>query len=106
MFDRKVPAVMAPVSSAESVLRKAASLVGGDREATHGDKVDNHENIASLWNAYLDLKNIEAAITAHDVAIMMVLLKAARTKTGSLNLDDYVDMAGYAGVAAEIASRD
>lgn len=42
------------------------------------------------------------SITADQVALMMVLLKVARTKTGGLNIDDYVDMAGYAGVAGEI----
>lgn len=35
---------------------------------------------------------------------MMVLLKAARTRTGTFNLDDFVDMAGYAGCAGEIAA--
>ena len=35
----------------------------------------------------------------------MVLLKVARTKTGSLNRDDFVDMVGYAGLAGEIAGK-
>lgn len=82
---------------AGAVCARAAALVGGDREKTHGNKTTNHQNIAALWSAYLGV-----SITADQVALMMVLLKVARTKTGSLNHDDYVDMAGYAGVAGEI----
>ena len=44
-------------------------------------------------------------INAVQVALMMNLLKVARTKTGDFNLDDFVDMTGYAGCAGEIASR-
>lgn len=90
------------------VCAKAANLVGGDRQKTHGDKVENHNNIARLWNAFLlNKKNYTVGIplNAHDVAILMALLKIARTQSGSHNLDDYVDLAGYAGVAAEIAER-
>ena len=85
---------------AEEICRRAADLVGGDRARQHGQPQAAHMRIAALWSAYLDLP-----ITAHDVAILMVLLKVGRTSTGSLNLDDYVDVAGYAGIAAELASH-
>ena len=84
---------------AVDICQEAASLVGGDRQRTHGDKTQNHLNIATLWTAYLGVP-----ITAQQAAVMMVLLKVARTKLGALNRDDYVDMAGYAGVAGEIAA--
>ena len=58
-------------------LAKASTLVAGARENDYGDKVHNHNNIARLWSAYLDTE-----IKAHDVAIMMTLLKVARTKLG------------------------
>ena len=45
-------------------------------------------------------------ITARDAALMMMLLKVARTKTGTYNPDDYVDAAGYSAIAAEVARRD
>lgn len=86
--------------SAPGVIASALALTGGDRASQHGDKVDNHQNIAALWTAFLG-----HPITADQVALMMVLLKVARTKTGSLNRDDFVDMAGYAGVAGEIIGR-
>lgn len=86
--------------NAADICAKAAEIVSGDREKTHGDKVENHANIAALWTAY---KGFE--ITAHDVALMMALLKIARTKAGDSNPDDYVDGAGYMACAAEIRSR-
>jgi hypothetical protein len=93
-------------SSAGAILRRAAELVGGDRQATHGNKVANHDNIAALWTVFLRRKLRDGtAVTALDVALMMVLLKVARTLTGSYNPDDYIDAAGYAGVAGEIAAR-
>lgn len=83
--------------SAAAVCAKAAELVGGDREKQHGAKQENFDNIAALWSAYLGVP-----ITARQFAVLMVLLKVARAKTGEFNLDDYVDMAGYAGCAAEV----
>ena len=66
----------------------------------HGEPKVAHTRIAAFWSAYLD-----HPITAHDVAIMMILVKVARTKNGTINLDNYVDVAGYAGVAAELVSH-
>ena len=93
--------------NAQLICEKAAGLVSGAREQTHGDKVINHQNIADLWNAYLWGYDIdeESLLTPQDVAVMMCLLKIARTQEGGFNLDDFVDMAGYAGCAGEIAMR-
>lgn len=98
------------MTNAEDVCRTAADLVGGDRAKTHGDKVENHANIARFWNAHLQVKYPPRhfdmpELTALDVAQMMALLKSARQCHGAFNLDDYVDQAGYAGVAGEIAAR-
>jgi len=89
---------------AGEICETAAKLVSGDRENTHGDKVENHQNISRLWNAYLGWRlNTGCYLSAKDVALMMALVKIARTKTGAFNPDDYVDLAGYAGCAGEIA---
>ena len=79
------------------ILSDANKLVGGDREKDYGDKVKNHTNIAKLWSAYLDIK-----VNAHDVAIMMALLKMARTKLGKVSKDTYIDMSAYSAIAGEI----
>ena len=79
-------------------LEDALKLTSDNRQTTHGDKIRNHCNIASLWGAYLGKE-----ITARDVALMMALLKIARTKLGNHNRDDYIDGAGYLAIAGEIA---
>ncbi len=85
--------------SASAILYKAAELVDGDRQETHGRKQDNFQNISMLWSAYLEMD-----LSPKNVANMMVLLKVARTKTGKFNIDDYIDMAGYAGCSGELDS--
>ena len=82
-------------------LEKASALVAGDREKDYGDKVHNHNNIARLWSAYLDVK-----IEAHDVAILMTLLKIARTKLGIVSEDTYIDMSAYGAIAGEIKFKE
>lgn len=91
---------------AKEICERASGLVSGDRAAQHGDKIVNHWNIAHMWNAYLFQcrDQPESDLTALDVAHMMALLKIARTQAGSFNADDYIDLAGYAGVAGEIAA--
>ena len=93
--------------SAKSLLTCAAELVSGSRAAQHGPKERNHQNIADHWNAYLGAR-LDRPLSALDVALMMAELKIARAK-GSIqmglepNPDNFVDLAGYAGVAGEIA---
>ena len=90
--------------NAVSVLNQAASLVGGDRDRVHGDKHETFEKIATLWNAWLQVRSEPAApLNAHDVAQMMSLMKKARTQNGARNGDDYVDDAGYSACAGELA---
>lgn len=94
------------VTTAQTVLETATNLVGGERARTHGDKLANHEKIARLWNAHLENRLDPAApLSALDVALMMGLLKIARVTSGTHNPDNYVDLAGYAAVAGEIAER-
>ncbi len=88
---------------AGEILAAATEAVDGDREKTHGDKLMNHQNIAVLWDAYLRIRPNEP-LTVCDVALMMALLKIARTHSGEHNPDDYVDLAGYAACAGEMAN--
>ena len=83
----------------EELLEEARKLVGNDRHEDYGDKLKNHQNIAKLWSAYLDVK-----ISAHDVAICMGLLKIARLKHAHKK-DSYLDLAAYAAIAGEIEER-
>ena len=88
----------------EEILKKAKELVTGDRNETHGDAFKNHAEIAEFWNIFLDKKlQPMASITAEDVALMMVLMKISRNTQGKKNnLDNFIDMCGYAAIAGEI----
>ena len=81
-------------------LETAVKLITGPRAKDYGDKIQNHCNIAKLWSAYLDRE-----ITAHDAAVMMALLKVARTKLGAVSKDTYIDMSAYSAIAGEIKWR-
>lgn len=85
------------VVSIEENLKEALKILKGPREKEYGDKKENHDNIATLWTAYLG-----PTITAHDVAVMMLLLKIARTKSPNPTKDTYVDMVGYSAIAGEL----
>ena len=78
-------------------LEEATKLASGQRQIDYGDKTENHKNIARLWSAYL-----EFTVTPHDVAILMCLLKVARTKLGAISKDTYMDMSAYSAIAGEI----
>tara|TARA_R100000664_G_scaffold397_1_gene1047 strand:- start:22 stop:315 length:294 start_codon:yes stop_codon:yes gene_type:complete len=88
----------------EEILIKARDLVSMDRNKTHGDAYKNHAEIAEYWNIFLDDKlKPMANITPSDVALMMILLKISRNNKGKeFNIDNFVDMAGYAAIAGEI----
>lgn len=90
---------------AKDIASSAADLVGGDRKEAYGDVVSGLTRVAILWNAHLHAigKPPASAITAQDVAWMMVCLKQARAHTGPFRLDNYVDACGWAAIAGEAA---
>ena len=85
----------------EDILERAAEIVTTDRNVMYGEPENNFENIARLWSAYL-----MADIDAHDVGMMMVLFKVARTGKDRGNIDTYIDIAGYAACAGEIFTNN
>ena len=82
-------------------LEEATKLASGQRQIDYGDKTENHRNIARLWSAYLGY-----TISPHDVAILMCLLKIARTKLGAVSKDTYADMSAYSAIAGEIKFKE
>jgi hypothetical protein len=89
--------------NAPEIANKAAELVGGDRAESHGDMHQHFAHVAAMWSAYLKL---EQPLGAADVPHMMALLKIARTKSGSINVDDWIDGAGYLACAGEVSTRE
>ena len=83
------------------ILEQAKQIVCTDREETYGEPENNFSLIAALWSTY-----ISREISPEDVAMMMVLLKIARIKTGKHKADNYIDLCGYASCAGELGARN
>lgn len=105
----------------KTVLTDAMQCVCTDREAQYGTPENNFAVIADFWNVYekSKLKSsgkttyesngdwvTEYPLDAHDVAIMMCLLKIARIASGQTKADNYIDLAGYAACAGEVALKE
>lgn len=84
-----------------TLLDAATKIVTGDRRRDYGGALDNHDQVAALWRAYLRDRPA-SDITAEDAAVMMVLVKIARLSTSPAHYDSQVDIAGYAAVMNEI----
>ena len=93
------------------ILEAARVCVCGEREQDYGTPENNFETIGLFWSVYLNAAHPEYTkalpingIMAKDVAAMMGLLKVARIATGNKE-DSFIDLAGYAACAGEIAER-
>lgn len=95
---RAVAASKIPVSGVDQsvpadCLEEAGRIVRGSREDTYGPAERNLSRIAEMWSAYLSMP-----LTARQVAVMMVLLKASRDAFKPKH-DNMVDICGYAYLA-------
>ena len=80
------------------ILDEAKRLISGDREATHGTPEENFRKLALVWTGILG-----HPVKHTDVPLMLAGLKIVRATGGETNSDDYVDIAGYAALAGEVA---
>ena len=85
----------------DEILDNAKICTTQDRNIQYGEPEDNFGRIAELWSAYLD--GID--VSSHDVAMMMILFKVARSASNLAHVDNYIDIAGYAACGGEIASK-
>jgi len=91
-------------SARGEVLDAALKAVLQDRNASYGPPESNFQDIADVWNWFLQDKLGSVRIkqiSAIDVAHMMILMKMARLKHNPMHRDSKVDVAGYAACAAE-----
>ena len=80
------------------ILDEAKNITSNGRKAwEYGKPEDSFQTIARFWSGYLD-REIKPA----DVAVMMILLKVARIKSGTGKKDNWVDIAGYAACGGEL----
>lgn len=92
------------MSCRETVLEEAKRCVCTDRQNQYGSPENSFNYISDLWTMYLqNEKGVSIEVTATDVALMMILLKIARTSGHKSYSDNYVDMAGYSALAAELS---
>lgn len=87
------------------ILENSCQIITSDRNKQYGEPEDNFSVIASYWETYLVHKYGIGIITSQDVANMMCLFKLGRITTGSNKVDNYIDLAGYAACAGEIATE-
>lgn len=66
------------------------------RGESYGAPGPNMERTADLWSAYLGIP-----VSAHDVAMCMVLVKVSRARV-RFHADNYEDICGYAEIAREV----
>ena len=83
------------------VLIEAEKCVCGQREHEYGVPEDNFDRIAKMWSAYMGVE-----FNPVDVSMFMVMLKAARIKSGGGTMDSFVDGCGYFSCGGEIFARN
>jgi Domain of unknown function (DUF6378) len=82
--------------TAEQLLEQAASVVR-ERRRTYGQPRELFERVASRWSQVLGTE-----VAAAQVIVCLVDLKVARLAHDPRHLDSITDIAGYAGLLAEL----
>lgn len=89
----------------QEVLDTAKAAVA-DRGLNYGSPEDNFGRIALLWLTHLENRYGDGTLgwklDAHDVAMMMVLMKVARLENDPGHMDSWVDIAGYAACGGNL----
>ena len=91
----------------EDIIAEVAKCVSRERNASYGEPEDNFRAIADFWNVYLTSRGVklEDPLNPKDIATMMGLLKIARIATGRGEIDNFVDLAGYAVCGGEVSGK-
>jgi len=83
-------------------LDEAKATICGERQDVYGSPEDSFAVIAQYWEVYLqEYKVCSDPLSAKDIAHMMVLFKMARIQGQKPSRDSYVDICGYAAIAAD-----
>lgn len=72
------------------------------RGACYGESEASLADIAAYWDVYL-MQMGTRSIGPRDVALMLLLMKMARVRGSPNHTDNYIDMAGYAALAGNLA---
>ena len=100
---------MAEQTTRKTILDSALKCVCEDRDEQYGCPEDSFALIAQLREPYIRAKCVggdaDVSIVPEDVGILMCLFKIARTAGLNIKADNYIDLAGYAACAGEIALK-
>jgi hypothetical protein len=90
------------------IIAQASNIVEGARQLNYGSPEDNFARIAALWETYLIKRKDQTLFTidAHDVAMMMVLMKIARLMNTPNHWDSIKDGIGYFTCMASFVDDD
>ena len=88
------------------LLVDATDIVSESRNKDYGDFVQNHNDIAKIWNVVLK-NNLAKPITADQVCMCMAGVKIARSSVeDGLIKDNYMDGIAYMGLAFAIKMKE
>lgn len=81
----------------EDILDQAQELIAVARDEVYGDPLTNHQRIADLWSAILDIE-----VEPEEVVLCMIAVKMSRLCNTKDHKDSWIDIAGYAALGGEI----
>lgn len=79
----------------------ATEILDTTRAEQHGDYAEGFTRAAQIWSAILG-----ANVTPHQVALCMAGIKIARSTMNPSHNDNFIDLAGYAGIAGALANSE
>ena len=79
----------------EEIIDEAKRLITKERADAYGDYNSMFRSVATMWTAYFGFN-----VTGQDVPICMALVKMMRQKQGKDLDDNFIDIIGYAALAA------
>lgn len=82
----------------KDVLTTAANLVTGDRADAYGPADEHFDTVAAMWSQIIGVD-----IRPDQVTMCLTLLKMVRANHDPSRPDNWVDMAGYTSLGAEVA---
>jgi hypothetical protein len=92
------------VNQRAEVLDAARSAVLEDRNNSYGPPHQDFQRTADALTALGFRAPDEGPISAHHVAMMMIILKSSRLTWNPLKMDSWIDIAGYAACGFEAAA--
>jgi hypothetical protein len=92
------------------ILRRALDIINGERQDQYGNPEDSFALIGKYWTEFLKANGVivcdQVIISPKEVAEMMMLFKVARMSGQKPSLDNYLDLVGYAGIAADMVEEE